>query len=151
MAAGLRASTTRRLLPIIVGAVLLAGCNVPSNAPEAYDEQVERDFLIGCTGGLGEVDGTTTTLARPDDCQCAYDVFVATVPYDDEARADPAFAGYPEGSPVFTSLDKDLGSDPSAIEGLPASVREELAACIGGGTGPTPVASGEPSAATSDS
>ncbi len=149
MVAGLRSATTRRLLPLALGAVLLGGCSVPSNAPDAYDAQVQEDFVLGCTGDVGEVDGTTTTLASTSVCECSYQVYVDNVPYNDDAAGQPPFVGvWPEDAPVFTSLDSDLASDQNAIEKLPQPVRDKLDECAGG---PTPAASGEPSTATTAS
>jgi len=149
MLAGFRSDTTRRLAIVAFGAVLLGGCSVPSNAPDAYDAQVQEDFVRGCTGDVGEFDGTTTTLVPANQCECSYQVYVDNVPYNDDAAGQPPFAGvWPEGASVFTSLDGDLTRDQNSIDKLPPPIRDLLAECAGG---PTPSTSGESSTATTAS
>lgn len=133
-----RRPPARPMLALLVGALALAGCAVPSNTPDDYDAESVRDFFMaGCQGGDRdgegadlEVDGTTTTLASEDACGCAFDVFRERVPYDEEARdADPEkFGSY--GGPTFVELDADAGSDPAAtFESIPAEIRAEIEAC----------------------
>jgi hypothetical protein len=121
---------------LAVAALLLAACSVPSNAPESYGEAVQANFVAGCTGQIQESGGTTTTLASSDYCRCAYEVFEASVPFNDDARDDSRYQGYPADAPTFTSLNSDFSSqdDPDRVfDDLPSSVREGLERCQGGG------------------
>lgn len=142
-----RARGARWVLPLVLAAVALAGCSVPSNAPEGYGDSVQEFFVQGCTGEVPETDGTTTTLASSQACApCAYDVFTEQVPYDDDARQEEAYAGYPADAPTFEDLNGDLNDDPDALDRLPAEVLADLDRCVGaGGDGGT---SGEPSEAS---
>lgn len=115
-------------------AVLLAaaGCSVPSNTPSAYDDAVKASFIEGCTGDIPETGGTTTTLAAADFCGCAYEVFADLVPYNDDARTDSVYSGYPADAPTFTKFNDELNKsdDPGAVWAtLPESVRQELDRC----------------------
>lgn len=131
-----RRRSTRRLAPLVLGVALLVGCSVPSNSPEGYDDGIRDFFVQGCTGDVPETDGSTTTLAAADDCSpCAYDVFVENVPYDDDARSDETYAGYPADAPTFSSLNSDLNDDAEALAQLPADVRSQIADCVGTGGG----------------
>lgn len=156
-----RAVRARSLVAAAAGIAALAGCSVPSNAPTAYDDDVRQFFLEGCTGDVPETDGTTTTLASSGDCGCAYDVFESMVPYDDDARADERYAGYPEDAPTFKDLDDDVADSEEARTtwaGLPEDVRGALEGCAGGGgadggdasADTTPATAGEPSEVTTD-
>ena len=144
----LRGSRARRSVLALLGLVALTGCGVPSNAPSAYDEQVEANFLLGCTGDVPETDGSTTTLASDDQCGCAYDVFVAMVPYDDDARDQEQFAGYPADAPTFRDVDGNVDGDPEEFNKLPQDVRDALAACEDGGAPTTSDTAGEASEGT---
>jgi hypothetical protein len=128
-----------------ISVLALAGCSVPSNTPEGYDAAVQANFVEGCTGDIPETGGTTTTLAPADYCECAYEVFVTAMPYNDDARDDSAYAGYPSDAPTFTKFNDELGKadDPAAVwADLPSGVRQELDACSsnGGPLAPTTVA-----------
>jgi hypothetical protein len=139
---------------VVVAAVIVlavAGCSVPSNSPSGYDQAVRANFLEGCTGDIPETGGTTTTLASGNYCECAYEVFVDVMPYDDDARDDSAYAGYPADAPTFTTFNNDLSKaeDPAAVwADLPENVRQELDRCtLGGG----PVAPTSPQATSAES
>lgn len=133
---------------LIASAVVLlaaAGCSVPSNTPSGYDDAVRANFVEGCTGDIPETGGTTTTLAAADYCECAYEVFEDLVPYNDDARDDSAYAGYPADAPTFTKFNDELSKadDPASVWAtLPESVRQELDRCpLGSGpVAPTTVA-----------
>lgn len=143
-----RGPLVRWFAPLVIGAAAVAGCSVPSNAPDGYDDQVQANFVTGCTGAVPETDGTTTTLASTSSCECAYDVFVEQVPYDDAAREDEAYAGYPAEAPTFRKLDDEAGGDAEASNELPQDVRDALGACKGEDVGPlSPTTTG---AATTD-
>lgn len=131
-----RGPLVRRFAPLVIGAAAVAGCSVPSNAPDGYDDQVQASFVMGCTGDVPETDGTTTTLASTSSCECAYDVFVAQVPYDDDARDDEAYAGYPAEAPTFRTLDDEADGNAEASNDLPQDVRDAIGACKGEETGP---------------
>jgi hypothetical protein len=121
--------------------VVATACNTPSNDPETYGAEVEENFVTGCTGDVGTIDGTTTTLAARSDCVCAYEVFVENVPFNDDAR--PQYAGYPGEAPTFTQLNADLASasDPGEVyRRLPQEILAKLTACYGGTPPPGPVA-----------
>jgi len=128
-----------------VVALVVAGCSVPSNKPSAYGPDVRANFIEGCTGDIPETGGTTTTLASTSYCECAYEVFVEVMPYNDDARKDSAYAGYPSDAPTFTRFNDELSKadDPAAVwASLPERVREELDRCsVGDGPlAPTTVA-----------
>lgn len=120
---------------LVVSAVVVlaaAGCSVPSNSPSGYDAAVRANFIEGCTGDIPETGGTTTTLASTDFCECAYEVFVDLVPYNDDAREDSAFAAYPADAPSFTKFNDELSKadDPATVYAtLPENVRQELDRC----------------------
>jgi hypothetical protein len=125
---------------LAAAALVVSACGVPSNSPEAYNETVKANFMEGCTGDLLETGGTTTSLAQPNYCTCAYEVFVAQVPYNDDDRV--RYSGYPEEAPTFTTLNADLAkqdSPDSVFNKLPDLVRSELGGCASGG-GPTTIA-----------
>lgn len=150
LTAAVRHRRSARRTPLIVAAVAvlaLAGCTVPSNAPTAYDDAVKANFVQGCVGDIPETGGTTTTLAPADFCACAYDVFVAQVPFNDDVRG--SFPNYPADAPTFTSFNDELAQsdNPQSVwETLPQSVRTDLDACP---LPPGPVAPG-PGAAPTD-
>lgn len=101
------------LASVAVGAVLLAGCAGPTNAPTTYDDNVQASFLATCTGNVGTVDNTTTTLASTTYCQCALAAYIANVPYDDNARNDSKYAGFPSDADTFSKMDSELKSNPA--------------------------------------
>jgi len=137
---------------VVAVLVVATACNMPSNDPGSYTDTVinedgeeesvvEENFLLGCTGDVGTIGGTSTTLAARSDCVCAYEVFVENVPVNDEAR--PQYAGYPGEAPTFTQLNADLASasDPGEVyRRLPEEILAELTACHGGTPPPGPVA-----------
>lgn len=146
------------LIASAVVVVAAAGCSVPSNTPSGYDGAVRANFIEGCTGDIPETGGTTTTLAAADYCECAYEVFEDLVPYNDDARNDSAFAGYPADAPTFTKFNDELSKadDPASVWAtLPESVRQELDRCpLGSGplapttVAPTPAPDGGPDQTT---
>ena len=114
----------RWLVALAATALVVAGCSVPSNNPEGYGDAVRANFISGCTGDIPETGGTTTTLASGDFCSCAYEVFVDTMPYDDDARS--AYAGYPSDGPTFTQFNDELGKSDNPADvwaTLPATIR----------------------------
>lgn len=116
----------------VAAGLLLASCSVPSNAPEAYSDAVQANFVTGCTGDIPETDGTTTSLAPSDYCTCAYGVFERLMPFNDDERTDSQYSGYPADAPVFTTFNSDLSSsdDPASVWAkLPATITDELASC----------------------
>lgn len=120
--------------------LLLSACNIPSNEASDYDAAVRTNFIDGCTGNIPQTDGTTTTLAPAGFCECAYDVFVDQVPFNDDRRGSSDFADYPEDAPTFVDFNNELGrsDDPAEVWGkLPPSVRESLETCP---LGPGPIA-----------
>ncbi|MCC5953784.1 MAG: hypothetical protein JJU45_16955 [Acidimicrobiia bacterium] len=131
----------RVVAPLALGLLLVAGCTIPSNQPEAYGPEVEAMFEEGCLAALAaarEEGGTDLPSVTDIEtvCSCRYDVFVANVPYDEEDRetredddGQLTFRGYPTRSPSFVDLNQELQSDPEAIDDLPDFVREELEAC----------------------
>lgn len=125
-----------------LGAVLLAGCAGPTNAPTSYDASVQDSFLATCTGDVGTVDSTTTTLATSGYCQCAYQVYVDNVPYDDNARNDSTYAGFPSDADTFSKLDEQLKSNPAEPpDGAKKTldlVNPKLASCPKSGESVTP-------------
>jgi len=127
---GRRGQRGTLLALVAAAAVVLAACSVPSNAPTAYDDAVRANFVTGCVGDIPETNNTTTTLAASDYCSCAYEVFVAQVPFNDDAR--PAFPNYPSDAPTFTTFNDDLAKsdDPSSVwDSLPQSVRDDIDRC----------------------
>src|SRR6478752_3072215 len=80
----------------------LTACTTPSNNPEAYTDQVQANFVAGCTGQFTTSDGVTTTLASNDVCQCNYAVYVYNVPYDDNAKSQSTYQGY--GGQTFLAI-----------------------------------------------
>jgi hypothetical protein len=123
--------------------LVLAAC-APSNTPQSYDDPlVQQNFLEGCTNMFVDVtDDTTFTVTNDtidddasavastsDACRCMFQVYRDNVPYDDDAKADPQYAGY--SGPTFTSLDSDLDTDnpADAFNSLPQDVRDRVSAC----------------------
>ena len=105
------------LAAVLLGAGLLSACSEPSNAPTEFNDQTQANFIATCTGNW---EGSGTTLAQTDTCQCAYDAVVAE--YADN------FAGFQE-------LDNQLRSNPEA---MPQNLKDAFAQCPGwGGAGTT--------------
>lgn len=138
-----------------LGIALLAGCAGPTNAPTGYDETVQANFIGTCTGSTNPANGTlpsstttapqntSTTLASTAYCQCAYQVYVDNVPYDDNAKkSNQQFANF-DGD-TFSQLDTDLKTNPAQPpEGAQKTlnlVNPKLAECQKGETtsGSTP-------------
>lgn len=135
----IRSRSGRLLALLAVLTVVAAACNVPSNDPEGYDDAVRANFIDGCTGNIPETGGTSTTLASGTYCSCAYGVFEAQVPFNDDQRNDSRYSGYPADAPTFVAFNEDLknADDPAKVwESLPTSVREALNSCGAGGPGP---------------
>lgn len=109
----------------LFGALVLGGCSVPSNAPDAYNEQTKSNFVLGCSKSAPEAsdfsDDSDTTTVPQDNCECRYEWITENIPYDSEQRDnDPAFADY--DGPTFESLDDDAGSG----EALPKNILDAL-------------------------
>lgn len=120
----------------LASVVALAGCNTPSNTPEAYDSTVETNFMNGCTATgppakTGETGESLGDGASAQYCQCAYNWYVNNVPYsDDEATtsegqqpANPQFAGFD-----FKTINSDLADDPQS---MPEAIKTALAEACG--------------------
>ena len=76
-------------------------------------------------------------LASDQYCGCAWDVVVAQVPYNDQAREDSKFKdSYPKDKPTFQQLETDLVSDVNKVKDLPENVRNALAGCRPPAPGP---------------
>ncbi len=121
---------------MVLSLVGLAGCNTPSNTPEAYDSTVEDNYLNGCTAtappaSTGETGESLGEGASQQYCQCAYNWFVNNVPYSDDppvdgedaAPSNPAFADF-----SFKTINKDLQDDPSS---MPQAIQTGLAEACG--------------------
>jgi hypothetical protein len=143
----------RWLLAVAATAVVVAaGCTVPSNNPESYGDAVRANFISGCTGDIPETNATTTSLASGDFCSCAYEVFVDTMPYNDDARS--AYAGYPSDGPTFTQFNDELGKSDNPADvwaTLPAVVTDKLDACPVDASGPVAPTTTQAGAATTTS
>ena len=132
----------RRRLPLLgalaLGVVLVvSGCTQPSNAPTEFDDQVQSNYLSTCAG---DFEGSGTSLASSESCQCQYTV--VTGYYQDD------FTGFQE-------MDNELRSNPEAS--LPDDLVDELSRCPGwaGGGEPSPsttttAPSAAPTAPTTD-
>lgn len=110
---------------VVLGAVALGGCSVPSNAPEGYDDQTQSNFVLGCTQSAPEAsdynEDSDTTNVPTDNCECRYTWITENIPYDSDQRDnDPAFADY--DGPTFESLDDDAGNG----DALPKNILDEL-------------------------
>ena len=135
--------TSRRrwhLLALVAVAALVAtACNVPSNDASDYNDAVRANFIDGCTGNIPETGGTTTSLAPVNFCQCAYEVFVASVPFNGDSRESSDFSGYPADAPTFVDFNSELGGsdEPQSVWAkLPEPVRQQVDRCPVGGPGP---------------
>jgi hypothetical protein len=118
------------LAAVGLAAVALTGCVVPSNTPATYDDQVQDNFVAGCTGNFTSQEGVTTTLASNSICQCNYAVFVKYVPYDDTAKTSGTFPGY--GGETFLQINDDLKKDPTKFTNtsvIPQNVQDALKQC----------------------
>lgn len=109
----------------LLGALVLGGCSVPSNAPDAYNEQTRSNFVLGCSKSAPEADDyddeSDATTVPQDNCECRYEWITENIPYDSEQRDnDEAFAGY--DGPTFESLDEKAGSG----EALPKNILDQL-------------------------
>jgi len=133
-----------KLAGLVAGLGLVLAACAPSNTPQSYDDPlVQQNFLEGCTNKFVDVTDDTTFTVTDDtidddasavassdsSCTCMFKVFVESVPFNDDAKADPQYAGY--SGPTFTSLDKDLDTDnPNGpFESLPQDVRNDISAC----------------------
>jgi hypothetical protein len=116
-------------LAAVVG-LALSACTTPSNNPEAYTDQVQANFVAGCTGQFTTSDGVSTTLASNDVCQCNYAVYVYNVPYDDNAKTQSTYSGY--GGQTFLAINDTLKKDPNKFNDptvVPQAVRDKLSQC----------------------
>jgi hypothetical protein len=126
------------LAVLAVAGLLLAGCN-QGNQPTAYDEVTEDNFIQGCTG-----EGTGSTGADPDYCQCAYRYFVDKVPFDADAAKE---AGLPE-EPNFVQVNDALKQ---ADDAMPESIEQAIAAECGTSATTGPDTGGPTTASTGTS
>jgi len=118
---------------LLAGVSVLAACNVPSNEPVSYDDQnglTHKNFIAGCTGADPIVDGTTSTLAAPNVCECQYAVFVNNVPYSESDKSKPQYAGY-QGN-TFVEINNQLKHDGAKFNDntvIPQAIRDKLNQC----------------------
>ncbi len=124
---------------VVVLALVGAGCKQPSNTPSAYDSTTQSNFLHGCTG-----EGSGTSLASQDACQCAYDWLVQNVPYNATNASTPTtistntgdvsqnfLTDLPDGT-TFSSINSAVTGNPSGA--VPPQVSDGLAkACASKG------------------
>lgn len=124
---------------VLVATFGLTGCN-QDNTPTEYGTLTQQNFLELCTNLY--YDNTDDTLAQTDrtiaadvdaptseQCQCQYDVFVAQMPINKSAAAEPQFASY--DGPNFTDLNAKLKENPQeAWDTVPASITDALTACM---------------------
>ncbi|MBI2706665.1 MAG: hypothetical protein HYX32_15445 [Actinobacteria bacterium] len=116
-----------------IGALVLAGCTVPSNDPQSYDPEVQQNFVAGCTGADPIVDNTTSTIASSTVCQCDFAVFVANVPFNDSDKAKSQYAGY--GGKTFVEINNEMKRDGTKFnDAVTQDVRNKLNQCA---TNPT--------------
>jgi hypothetical protein len=124
--------------------VLAVGCH-SDNTPTAYGPDVQASYSQACTGNVGEIEGTTTTLATSNYCDCTYNVFVNNVPFneDDKKNRDngQAFANY--SGKDFVDIENDLKDNPNDITNtsvVPQDVQDKLSGCKNSSetTGTTP-------------
>lgn len=108
----------------------LVAC-APNNTPTSYDDVAESSFLQSCTGDAPEYNGTSTTLAGPDYCGCAYQVFVENVPFNEDdknnrvgADGQKVFANY--SGKTYLEYNTELKNDPNI---LAQDVVDKLDAC----------------------
>jgi hypothetical protein len=123
----------------VLAAIALSGCVVPSNTPATYDDQVQDNFVSGCTGNFTSQEGVTTTLASNSICQCNYAVFVKSVPYDDTAKTSGTFPGYT--GETFLQINDDLKKDPTKFTNtsvIPQNVQDALKQCTTSNGNSTP-------------
>jgi hypothetical protein len=109
-----------------VAAGLLSACQV-DNTPKAYNDQVRSNFIASCTGKAPTAASTTVVLASENACVCAYDVFAAKVPYNDDDRS--RVAGYPSEAPTFQHLEQELANEPGKYNDLPEPVKTAVEDC----------------------
>lgn len=116
-----------------VATMVLVACGVPSNEPTSYADQnglSYKNFIAGCTGADPIVDGTTTTLAPSNICECQYAVFVANVPYNDTDKTKSEYAGY-QGN-TFLEINNQLKRDGNKFNDtsvVPQPVKDKLNQC----------------------
>ena len=124
---------------MILATLGLTGCN-QDNTPTEYGTLTQQNFLELCTNHY--YDNTDDTLAQTDrtiaadvnaptseQCQCQYDVFVAQMPINKTAAAEPQYANY--DGPNFTDLNAKLKENPQeAWDTVPASITDALSACM---------------------
>lgn len=101
-----------------VAALGLVAC-APDNTPTSYDAVAESSFMKSCTGNAPEFDGTTTTLAGTGYCECAYGVFVANVPFNEDDKnnrnenGQQVFATY--SGKTYLDYNTEMRSDPNIL------------------------------------
>ena len=113
-----------------MAALGLVAC-APDNTPKSYDDVARSSFMQACTGDAPAFDGTTTTLAGNTYCECAYEVFVDNVPFNDDDkdnRRDDAgnlvFANY--SGKTYLEYNTDMKTDPNM---LAADIVQKLEGC----------------------
>jgi hypothetical protein len=124
-------SRTPFLVALVAAIALLgAGCKQPSNTPSAYDSTTESNFVHGCTG-----QGSGTTLASQEACQCAYDWLVQNVPYNSANEQAPTTIATTNGGDIsqsfinldgatFSSINNGISANPDSV---PPAVQDGLA------------------------
>lgn len=101
-----------------VAALGLVAC-APDNTPTSYDAVAESSFMQSCTGDAPEYEGTTTTLAGSGYCECAYDVFVQNVPFNEDDKnnrnenGQQVFANY--SGKTYLEYNTEMRSDPNIL------------------------------------
>lgn len=131
-------------LALLVALFALPACTPPSNAPKAYDDVTEANFIEGCTGVVttsGTAENPSTSIVTDNGasstvCKCQYDWFVSNVPFDQQAADD---AGTPD-QVDFQQLNQQLQDNPDS---MPQEYQDALkSACgsssIGSGENVTP-------------
>ena len=118
-----RRRTAQVLAVLGLVAVLGVACH-PDNTPNSYTAQnnlVQDNFVQGCTG-----EGTGTTLAPTNGCNCAISWIIANVPYDDANKKTPTTVQGPNGDisqtfdsgyegDTFKQIDSGLANNPGNL------------------------------------
>ncbi len=88
-----------RLSSLVIVLALVGGACAASGEPDDYDEAVRTNFIEACVASGEQTQQLEEALTST--CSCAYDEFVATVPYDefkafDDTLRDDIDAAFPE-------------------------------------------------------
>ncbi len=70
-----------RLSSLVIVLALLGGACAASGEPDDYDEAVRDNFIEACVASGEQTQQLEAALQST--CSCAYDEFVANVPYDE--------------------------------------------------------------------